>query len=75
MLVDDYGRKLDDLDTLKLRIAARDLGAAGESYAVVAADETPICGFLKHGDTQASFGLVATQWKHTANEEPPHACQ
>ena len=64
MIINQYDRKLDELDILKLRIAAWDTGAGSGSYAVVASDGTPICGFLKHGDTHISFRLIATQWAH-----------
>lgn len=44
-LVDQYGRKLDDLDILKCRVYAQQI-ANGGSYSVVSADGVPICGFV-----------------------------
>ena len=46
MLIDEFGRKLDDLDMLRYRLMAQQLVGPGLGYSVVAANGTPMTGFI-----------------------------
>ena len=60
-LRNDYGRAMDELDRLKLRIAARDLAAQRgmTAYCVTTVCGEPILGLH---DGSPSAQLVATEW-------------
>jgi len=62
LLRDLFGRPLDDLDKLRLRIAARDLAAreGKTAYAVCSADGWPMLG-LHNGTPAAEF--TAHAWR------------
>lgn len=56
-----YGRPLDDLDILKMRVYAQEK-AQGGSYSVVSADGLPICGFVSSAGG-ATVRLVNLQFR------------
>ena len=61
MFINAYGRPMEELDKLQLRIEARErIGDA--SYYIASSDGYPIMGFVKHSAPQANLAN-AVQWK------------
>lgn len=62
MIVNRWGKPLDDLDTLKMQVFASEMMPAGASYSVSSADGVPLCGRVMH-DAPRSIYLTAPEWR------------
>lgn len=72
-LVNQYGRKINDLDFLKLRITAS--GMAKEfSYGIQSIDSSPITGFFKNAPTVWFTALDWRTQKQKVSVQSTRAC-
>lgn len=59
-VINEFGRRFDDLDAVKLRIAVREL-AGEDGYAVRAEDGTPLLGCVPNEPRPVRY-FVAIGW-------------
>jgi hypothetical protein len=59
--INHHGRTINDLDILKLQIAAMEV-ASGDGFCVVSGNGVPLVGFLPHEKRDTVY-LVARKWK------------
>jgi hypothetical protein len=55
---DHNGRRLDDLDFMRYRIAAKAHVPDGDGYGFIGADDVPICGFVPLDTTKPQHVCV-----------------
>lgn len=61
--INTHGRKLDDLDILKIQVSAQQRIQPGQGYVVYSIDGISITGFVPSTKTQAPLILTAAEWR------------
>lgn len=59
--IDKYGRPLEELDMIQLRLAAMDLNAT--CYSIYSSDGHPMMGFIPHDYKDEPTEFIAFEWK------------
>lgn len=60
---DGYGRRFDDLDAMRLRLAAQELvPKPGDGYSICSEDGLPMCGMRPNDGARPVHQFVAIGW-------------